>query len=367
MWETLNVTADKNRGDVRQNTGFYWLDQWKLYTFSVDETLFMHLKGNETIDGAKAFTTDITIPAKTEAAAKDVTTHPASEHQVYLAVSGAGTALTNHKNAETIDHPDSSVTDSKIGNRTLIAATATDTETTTASTLTTLLQSLSNRIKKLLDRFHATTGHDHDGTDSPNVDYTNITSTPSSLKNPYSLTVGDVTYDGSAAKTVFTGGSANQFLKRNAANSGYEWGAGPVGPQGPQGPQGQQGPAGPQGATGPYGTTGSHGTYWGHWSYGTTGSHWTSRYLHRRNGDIAYQWCHINKPDGHPGVYRHYHREYSGAAELIMAAMKTTDTRTAVFHRDYSLFAVKNTAPTVDAWKIREIDRAMCQYPISLV
>ena len=67
MWETLNVTDATNNAPNTsalsgQNTGFYWLDQWKLYTFSVDETKFVHVKGNESIDGLKTFTTHIEVP-----------------------------------------------------------------------------------------------------------------------------------------------------------------------------------------------------------------------------------------------------------------------------------------------------------------
>jgi hypothetical protein len=84
---------------------------------------------------------------------------------------------------------DGKVTDAKIGDRT-ITATATDTETLTGA-FTTLLSSLSGRIKALLARFHATTGHKHDGIDSPKVAYSNLSGTPATLNLNGILPSGD--------------------------------------------------------------------------------------------------------------------------------------------------------------------------------
>jgi hypothetical protein len=53
MWEVLNLRDPRPEKERFQNTGFYWLDMWKLYTFSVDEKKFVHVDGKETIDGQK--------------------------------------------------------------------------------------------------------------------------------------------------------------------------------------------------------------------------------------------------------------------------------------------------------------------------
>ncbi len=73
---------------------------------------------------------------------------------------------------------DGSISDTKLGNRTLTVASASDAELTDPSPVTSVLQNLSNRIKSLLDRFNSTTGHKHDGTDSAKVDYTNLNNKP---------------------------------------------------------------------------------------------------------------------------------------------------------------------------------------------
>lgn len=56
------------------------------------------------------------------------------------------TSLTQHKTAAVLDHPDSSVTDSKIGNRTINDSLSPTTDT---NNLTTLLSNLANRIKSI--------------------------------------------------------------------------------------------------------------------------------------------------------------------------------------------------------------------------
>lgn len=58
----------------------------------------------------------------------------------------ASTNISDHKNAKILDHPDNSVTDNHIGNRTI---TDTLTATTGANTLTKLLSMLGNMIKQI--------------------------------------------------------------------------------------------------------------------------------------------------------------------------------------------------------------------------
>lgn len=70
---------------------------------------------------------------------------------------------------DVVDVPNTEIAD--------ISADADDT-VVTSGTLVNLLKSLSGRIKALLARFHATTGHVHNGTDSPKVAYSDITGTP---------------------------------------------------------------------------------------------------------------------------------------------------------------------------------------------
>jgi hypothetical protein len=63
MWETLNVPDKRTDAAKNQNTGFYWIDQWKLYTFSVDERKFVHMEGKETIDGQKTLLYHPIVPS----------------------------------------------------------------------------------------------------------------------------------------------------------------------------------------------------------------------------------------------------------------------------------------------------------------
>jgi hypothetical protein len=86
---------------------------------------------------------------------------------------------------QTNELTDNSVTDTKIGSRT-ITNTATDTEST-SGTLTVLLSNLGGRIKSLLNRFNATTGHAHNGTDSAKIAYSNLTGTPTIPAAPGTL------------------------------------------------------------------------------------------------------------------------------------------------------------------------------------
>lgn len=86
----------------------------------------------------------------------------------------------------------SGISDAKIGTRSLNSATASDNETTTPTLLTPLLQSFSNRIKGLLNRFNPTTGHSHNGADSPKVDYTNLNNKP--ILPPYPSTPSNVAF-----------------------------------------------------------------------------------------------------------------------------------------------------------------------------
>jgi hypothetical protein len=66
LWELLNIDNSTNEGAFGQNKGFYWLDQWILYTFSVDETKFVHRKGTEQIDGVKTITKHLVVPVKSK-------------------------------------------------------------------------------------------------------------------------------------------------------------------------------------------------------------------------------------------------------------------------------------------------------------
>lgn len=101
------------------------------------------------------------------------------------------TAILNaHKNSAVIDHPDGSVTDAKIGNRTI---TDTTTAAATSSTLTAKLSQLGYMIKAvtggaawytapvativtLFGKFNTTTGHKHTGgaDDAPQIGTTGI-------------------------------------------------------------------------------------------------------------------------------------------------------------------------------------------------
>jgi hypothetical protein len=80
------------------------------------------------VSSASTFTQDITYPAKSYAAAQNVTTRPASEHQVWIVAN----ALNTHKNANPIDHPDSSVTTIKINDSAVTTAKINDSAVTTA-------------------------------------------------------------------------------------------------------------------------------------------------------------------------------------------------------------------------------------------
>ncbi|MDR3350696.1 MAG: hypothetical protein LBN98_03475, partial [Prevotellaceae bacterium] len=71
--------------------------------------------------------------------------------------------------ADTVDVPGSQVND--------ISADADDT-VVTSGTLVNLLKSLSGRIRALFNRFHADTGHKHNGEDSPKVAYGDLTGAP---------------------------------------------------------------------------------------------------------------------------------------------------------------------------------------------
>lgn len=60
----------------------------------------------------------------------------------------------------------------------LSEAIATDDENTTKVSLKTILQSLTNRIKSLLNRFDAVSGHSHTGIDSKKISYSDIDNKP---------------------------------------------------------------------------------------------------------------------------------------------------------------------------------------------
>jgi hypothetical protein len=48
-----------------QNSGWYWFDSWRLFNFSLDESKFVHISGDETITGLKKFTSHIDVPETT--------------------------------------------------------------------------------------------------------------------------------------------------------------------------------------------------------------------------------------------------------------------------------------------------------------
>jgi len=66
---------------------------------------------------------------------------------------------------------------------TITTPTASDTQATAGSqTIASLLQRLVHNIKALFDRFNASTGHDHNGTNSKKIDYASLTGTGSVVK-----------------------------------------------------------------------------------------------------------------------------------------------------------------------------------------
>jgi hypothetical protein len=119
------------------------------------------------------FTKDITMPAKSAAAAQNVTTHPASEHQVYLAASASTTELTTHKTATVIDHPNFSVTTLKIADKNVTSAKVQDITTDATSTkavfssgsvtFAALLSTVWLGLTWLAAKLNDTSGHKHTG------------------------------------------------------------------------------------------------------------------------------------------------------------------------------------------------------------
>ena len=66
---------------------------------------------------------------------------------------------------------------------TITTPTASDTQATAGfQNLVSLFQKLVNNIKAIYDRFNASTGHDHNGTNSKKIDYSNLTGTGSIVK-----------------------------------------------------------------------------------------------------------------------------------------------------------------------------------------
>jgi hypothetical protein len=72
---------------------------------------------------------------------------------------------------------DNAVSDAKIGNRTLTDAAAANTLPATGA-LTTILQTVRNCLKWLVNQFNASTGHSHNGTDSKKVSYNDLDGKP---------------------------------------------------------------------------------------------------------------------------------------------------------------------------------------------
>ena len=81
---------------------------------------------------------------------------------------------------------DNSVTDAKLGNRTLTDAAAANTLPATG-TLTSILQTVRNCLKWLVELFNTSTGHDHNGTNSKKVSYNDLNDTPSIPAAPGTL------------------------------------------------------------------------------------------------------------------------------------------------------------------------------------
>jgi hypothetical protein len=72
---------------------------------------------------------------------------------------------------------DSAVTDAKIGGRALTDAAAANTLPATGA-LTTILQTVRNCLKWLVNQFNTSTGHSHNGTDSRKISYSNLDDKP---------------------------------------------------------------------------------------------------------------------------------------------------------------------------------------------
>jgi len=96
---------------------------------------------NETVSGAWTFSTTPQVPL-TPLNDADVP----SKKYVDDTVNAGSTALDNHKNATPLDHPDGSVTDAKIGNRTVTDTTVPAGDT---DALETLLSGIGNRLKAI--------------------------------------------------------------------------------------------------------------------------------------------------------------------------------------------------------------------------
>jgi hypothetical protein len=77
----------------------------------------------------------------------------------------------------TADIANNAVTDAKIANMS-VSDTSSDTATVTAKSLSLWLQQFYSNIKALLARFNTSTGHDHNGTNSKKVAYSDLTGTP---------------------------------------------------------------------------------------------------------------------------------------------------------------------------------------------
>jgi hypothetical protein len=78
---------------------------------------------------------------------------------------------------QTNEIADNSVTDAKLGNRTLTDNTASSSLPGTGA-VTTILQAIRNCLKWLTAQFDTATGHSHNGTDSRKISYNNLTDTP---------------------------------------------------------------------------------------------------------------------------------------------------------------------------------------------
>lgn len=92
-----------------------------------------------------------------------------------LAVDHAKPHVTDSERADWNAKQDTSVT--------ITTPTASDTQATAGfQNLVSLFQKLVNNIKAIYDRFNASTGHDHNGTNSKKIDYASLTGTGSVVK-----------------------------------------------------------------------------------------------------------------------------------------------------------------------------------------
>lgn len=94
----------------------------------------------------KTYTTNYNLEKPGQDDFYDVAIFNANADEIDAELKAAATRDTAHKNAATLDHPDNSVTDAKIGNRTI---TDTVTAAAGANTITTLFNMVGNMLKRI--------------------------------------------------------------------------------------------------------------------------------------------------------------------------------------------------------------------------